>query len=78
MKQNKERSGIDTNTFKNHFEVLNDKGQSVRNRDVVIDLNIQATLEGYDFDEQITVEEVVSQIKKLKNNKAPGVDLIVN
>ena len=67
---------IDIETFKNHFQLLNEKEQlhMLDNPDFSqFDL-----VQNDDLNKPILQEEVIRQIKKLKNNKASGVDLIVN
>ena len=68
-----------TRTLQGHFKSLNDKEQSPgQSNHCIADQNTIVSSDVEEFNIPISEEEVVSQIKKMKNNKASGIDLIVN
>ena len=75
-KKKSEKCLIDIGLFHDHFKSLNDKPDSSENDNIVNQNNVST--EAGEFDTPISEEEVISQIKRMKNNKSPGVDLIVN
>uniref|UniRef100_A0ABM0MA50 RNA-directed DNA polymerase from mobile element jockey-like n=1 Tax=Saccoglossus kowalevskii TaxID=10224 RepID=A0ABM0MA50_SACKO len=67
---------IDMDRFKQHFENL---GQSTNKENVHnFDPRLITHSNNEESNTSITVEGVMTQIKKLNNNKAAGVDLIIN
>lgn len=67
---------IDEKTLFTHFKNLNDAEVNIEDETRVLD---QGSVElNKDLNEPITVQEIKKGIDKLKNNKAYGIDLILN
>ena len=74
-KKNNVKSNISLDTLKSHFEQLNNMNKYSRDVNQVTE---EYSEHDYDYNDPVTEEEVISHIKRLKNNKASSVDMIVN